>query len=143
MAKTLDIATTMTLEVCASCGISFAAPTHFLNKCQEHGRTFYCPNGHSLSYGPSPVEKLQAELEKAKREVANQKQVISDWAADYNRLYDEKAGVQKQLAATRGVLTRTRNRIQNGVCPCCRRSFTNLHRHMARQHPDYARDDES
>lgn len=39
---------------------------------------------------------------------------------------------------TKGVVTRTRNRIANGVCPCCDRSFTNLQRHMASKHPDYA-----
>lgn len=32
----------------------------------------------------------------------------------------------------------TLRRIAAGVCPCCRRSFTDLARHMSSQHPDYA-----
>lgn len=40
-------------------------------------------------------------------------------------------------AVTKGKLTKTRNRIAKGVCPCCNRSFVNLGKHMAGQHPDF------
>lgn len=28
-------------------------------------------------------------------------------------------------------------RIRNGVCPCCNRSFKDVHRHMKSQHPEF------
>lgn len=30
-----------------------------------------------------------------------------------------------------------KNRVANGVCPCCNRHFENLERHMKGQHPDF------
>ena len=29
-------------------------------------------------------------------------------------------------------------RVEHGVCPCCKRSFSALARHMATKHPEYA-----
>jgi hypothetical protein len=34
-------------------------------------------------------------------------------------------------------MTRIKKRVAAGVCPCCNRSFKDLARHMAGQHPDY------
>lgn len=39
----------------------------------------------------------------------------------------------------RGVVTKTKNRIGKGVCPCCNRTFVELARHIATKHPDYAK----
>lgn len=43
----------------------------------------------------------------------------------------------RQLSAARGQVTRIKNRVGNGVCPCCNRSFGNLHRHMQTKHPGW------
>lgn len=40
-------------------------------------------------------------------------------------------------AAARGQVTRLKRRAANGVCPCCTRTFADLKRHMANQHPDF------
>ncbi len=29
------------------------------------------------------------------------------------------------------------NRLKKGVCPCCNRSFSNLHKHLTKEHPKY------
>jgi DNA-binding XRE family transcriptional regulator len=34
-----------------------------------------------------------------------------------------------------------RDRVKNGVCPCCNRTFENLARHMSTQHPDFGSSD--
>jgi hypothetical protein len=50
------------------------------------------------------------------------------------------ARLDKELVAQRGQTTKARNqleRVGNGVCPCCTRSFTNLRRHMATKHPGF------
>lgn len=33
--------------------------------------------------------------------------------------------------------TRIKNRVKNGVCPCCNRTFENLARHMQAKHSDF------
>lgn len=48
-----------------------------------------------------------------------------------------REGVEHQLRATKGVVTKFRRRVGNGVCPCCTRTFTNLSRHMTTNHPDF------
>jgi hypothetical protein len=35
-------------------------------------------------------------------------------------------------------VTKIKNRVGHGVCPCCTRSFQNLARHMASEHPTFA-----
>ena len=54
------------------------------------------------------------------------------------RQRDLRQATERQLSATRGVVTRIKNRVGHGVCPCCNRSFGNVARHMADQHPNWA-----
>ena len=51
---------------------------------------------------------------------------------------DETRRARLQTAAAKGQLTKMRNRVARGVCPQagCKRSFTNLHDHVATCHPD-------
>jgi hypothetical protein len=121
----------LVLHVCPSCFISYAIPERMETEKMRDGTSFFCPNGHSLSYRDSEVEKLRKEVE-------SKKKIIGQWANDYNQLYKEKESVTRSLSATKGVLTRTKKRISKGVCPCCNRHFVNLQRHMDGQHPEFA-----
>lgn len=109
---------------CYKCGMVFAVPRQWnKNKIDNH-ETFYCPNGHTQHYtGKSKAEKLRIRLEEAER----QKRSLQ------GRLETSK----RSHSATKGQLTKTKNRIMNGVCPCCNRSFVNLAKHMRGQHPGY------
>lgn len=53
---------------------------------------------------------------------------------------DEAEAVKRSAAAYKGAATRLKNRAKAGVCPCCNRTFQNLARHMASQHPDHETD---
>ena len=44
---------------------------------------------------------------------------------------------ERSNRALRGHLTRQRKRAAAGMCPCCRRTFENVARHMESQHPGY------
>jgi hypothetical protein len=57
--------------------------------------------------------------------------VLDQMRADRNQ-------AKRSLAAQKGVTTRIKRRVANGVCPCCKRTFQDLARHMAGQHPRYA-----
>lgn len=123
----------LAVEVCWVCGISFAIPQTFRNRKKTHGGSFYCPAGCHLGYGDSELDKAKKEIERIRKE----KEWAEQRALSNHRLYESE---QKSKAVVRGHLTRVKNRIANGVCPCCNRSFKNLHRHMKSQHPTFTED---
>ena len=87
---------------------------------------FYCAYGHSQVYvvGENEEIKLRRERDRLQQRLAEKDDTI--------------ANLDKRLSATKGVVTRIKNRVGHGVCPCCTRSFANLARHMATKHSDYA-----
>lgn len=107
-------------ETCCSCGVLFALEEHYQAARRRDHAWWYCPNGHSQHYS-GKTDKERAE--EAERRAAN---------AEEN-LRAERAA----HAVTKASLTKTSKRLANGVCPCCKRSFVNLRRHMAGQHPNY------
>lgn len=56
--------------------------------------------------------------------------------------HEPNYAADRAAAADWAQLTKTRKRIANGVCPCCHRTFQNLARHMAGQHPAYEESDQ-
>lgn len=119
---------TMYVETCCQCGVTFAFTTGYQAQKSKDGEIFYCPNGHGQHYSNSDAKKLKDAIATAKREEEN-----ANW---WREQAEEKA---RSLSATRGQITKIKNRIAKGVCPCCNRSFENLHNHMETQHPDYVK----
>ena len=117
--------TTMTCPV-TGCGVKYALDEEFRSRRRRDDGDWYCPNGHSLSYRHSNRTKTE-ELE---RKLA---------AAKGNAKYTQERldRERRSHSATKGQLTKTKKRVAGGVCPCCNRSFVDLGRHMAGQHPDY------
>lgn len=118
-------------HVCGECGISFSMPEKFINERKEDGGTFYCPNGHPRVFREPEVKRLKKELEAAERRA---KLFHGYYEAEQN----DHEHTRNRLRATKGVLTKTKKRVAAGVCPCCNRTFQDLSRHMAGQHPEYA-----
>lgn len=114
--------------MCCTCGLYFSVPSVWESNRREKHDTFYCPNGHQLSFrGESRAEKAERELEAAKKRHA----VDLEWQRS------RRETAERSAAAHNGKLTELKNRIHNGVCPCCKRSFSNVARHMATKHPDF------
>jgi len=132
---TLEHVTELFTEDCCSCGVLFAMPTDLMNRRRADKKSFWCPNGHSMSYDG---ETDAAKAKKAREELARvQKQLeLSQRSAAYTQQQLETT--RRERTVLKGQLTRTRKRVANGVCPCCNRSFADLHRHMSSQHPDFA-----
>src|SRR5215472_732280 len=109
---------------CGHCGIVFAVPAFWL-KGREDGvegeNSFYCPNGHCRVFRDNALVRARKELEQKEQQIAFLERSVK------NR--------DGTIAAQRGQLTKIKNRIQNGVCPACQRSFQNLRRHMQTKHP--------
>lgn len=111
------------LMACGECGIEFHLPQHFYNERKETGNNWYCPNGHCRVFKEADSVKYRREAERLRQQIAQKD--------------DEIAEQKRKVAAARGETTKIKKRINNGVCPCCNRTFTNLHRHMTTQHPDF------
>jgi hypothetical protein len=68
------------------------------------------------------------------KETCLEKQLAAE-RAQHDQTRADRDANRRQLSASRGQVTKIKNRVGNGVCPCCDRSFTNLRRHMSTQHP--------
>ena len=108
------------------CGIALAIPANLKRNARNNGDAIYCPLGHKFSYRDSFKQQFTRERE---QHLATKEQYL----ATKDLLKHE----ERSHAATRGHLTRTKQRIGHGVCPCCRRTFQNVARHMQTKHPGY------
>jgi len=112
------------------CGIRLAVPDDLYRVAKRHkGRRIYCPLGHEFIYGDTTDEQLAAARQDSQL-------LRKRLGATHDLLRQE----ERSHIATRGHVTRKKKelaRVKAGVCPCCRRSFQNLARHMAGQHPEF------
>jgi hypothetical protein len=130
-AKTKTILVNLIPETCPSCGTIFGLTEDHQSQLRQSCKVFYCPNGHGQHYAVSEADRLREELAAVQARERNA-------LAFARSVQDQNEAERRAHAATKGKLTKTRRRLYNGVCPCCNRSFANLGRHMAGQHPDYA-----
>jgi C4-dicarboxylate-specific signal transduction histidine kinase len=129
---TLNIIETYNVHCCNTCGVSYAVTDAYEQRRRNDHNTFYCPNGHSQYYPQkNEAEKQRERADRLARQVEARE---ADIRLEQRRLENER----RAHSATKGQLTKTKKRVANGVCPCCNRSFADLGRHMAGQHPDYA-----
>jgi hypothetical protein len=115
---------------CAECGMLFGLTAEFSDRRREDGESWYCPNGHLQFYGATDLDRERAARERAESELTYARQQRDRARADADHARHVAAG-HKAYA------TRIRNRIANGVCPWCNRSFENVRRHVATVHPDH------
>lgn len=125
---------TLVVMDCGKCGITFGMAEDKYNRCKEKGEEWYCPNGHCRVFTESDVAKARKERDRARKDAAY-------WR---DRTLDEQRAAQdarNRERAQKAAKTRLKNRIANGVCPCCKRHFANVQRHIEGQHPDFVSPD--
>jgi hypothetical protein len=137
MPTILEIATTFVAITCGGCGAVFALSETHQRQLRDTGKTFYCPNGCPRAYCESTVTRLEKELKEKQDALDRQKIRLSQAEADARCERNRAERLKRSRDATRGVVTRIKNRVKNGVCPCCNRTFADLQRHMANQHPEW------
>ena len=119
----------LTALECHTCGAIYGLSENYEEDRRRDHKSWYCPNGHANYFpGESREERLKRQLDQT--------------AQQLKHTQGELLVTKRQKAAAKGQLTKTRRRVANGVCPCCSRSFANLGRHMAGQHPEYGANDE-
>ncbi len=130
MPETLTYSGKLTVLKCW-CGIAHAVPSSLRSeqmRTHEGGgsMSIYCPLGHTYQpVGESRAEKLERQLQWQKEQRA--------------RVAAERDQAQASARAHKGAATKARKKAAAAVCPVpgCGRSFKQLRRHMATQHPDF------
>lgn len=125
MSNTLTYTGRLTVTSCW-CGIGMALPEDLYIEAKRSKKHIYCPLGHTWVVSRS-FDDERRELESRLETERHSQQFWREQA-----LHNEK-----RLAAQKGVTTKLKKRIANGVCPCCKRHFANVERHVKNQHPDF------
>lgn len=102
---------------------------------KRSSQTFRCLWGHEQHFplGKSEAEKLQDELDRERRRRQSAEQNI-EWESQ------QRKQAERSAVAYKGQATRLRNRAKAGVCPCCKRTVSQLAKHMASKHPEFSVD---
>lgn len=110
---------------CITCGVAFTVPQIVADRQAEVGGYHHCPNGHSQGWAKDGSEnaKLTRERDRLKQQNA--------------RLEMEAAAAKRETEAERAKVQRLARRAKAGSCPCCKRTFSNMTRHMRLKHPDF------
>lgn len=117
---------------CGKCGCRFAFTQKYYNHAAENGSEWYCPNGHNWRFAPTTVEKLQAELDRHKR-------ILDAKQAELERARVDRDEFEKKAQGYKGAMRKIQKRVGAGTCPCCKRTVSQLARHMKCKHPDYGK----
>lgn len=121
--ETLTVGVVLVTEECCACGVLFAFPSELQDQLRRKpgpaGKQFYCPNGHPQHYLGKSMEQKLREAEQARANAEEEARIA--WA----EAQQAKAEIKRQA-----------KRASAGVCTCCHRTFQNVARHMATQHPD-------
>lgn len=107
--STVNVGVNLEVIHCWGCGCVFAMSSYLKADMQSKEEILFCPKGCRLGLGePDWKQKLKRALES---------ESFYKRCATENR---EKAEQNmRQLTATRGVVTRLKNRVSKGVCPSC------------------------
>lgn len=117
---------------CAECQMAFWLTDEFHTVARQTQMTFYCPAGHKNYYprGDNEADRLRKERDRLKQNEAYLESRLREVRAEADT-------ERRRSAAARGQVTKLKKRAAAGVCPCCNRTFTDLARHMAGQHPEF------
>lgn len=108
-------------KTCPVCGIHYAIDKTVMDyksglpKGHEQ-QPWYCPNGHSLIFVESDLDRQRRRAERAEQ---------------------EKARLEDELRLSQQREQKLKRRAAAAVCPCCNRSFANVSRHIRHMHPTF------
>lgn len=126
------------LKTCPLCGVHYALDAAFARLKWDQGGDWYCPNGHNLIFTETKAQKLQKQLDAERKKIADQQETIRYFDKRLSETVQERDNATRNWKSTKTRLRKTKERVANGVCPCCNRNFENLQRHIRTKHPAYA-----
>lgn len=115
---------------CYTCSTPVYAPSIIERKAREKGAGWYCVNGHATVFS----ETTTKENERLKRELAGAQEFANGMSSRLTEARKTHEVAMKKIGGRLGAATKKLNRVANGVCPQCKRSFANLQKHMQSKH---------
>lgn len=118
------------------CGIQHAVPrslvdTQIAEKDRGREMSIYCPLGHGW------VRSGKTEAQKMKEEVERRDRLIAQERASHDQTRAALRETERRRRAEKAAKTKLKKRVVKGMCPCCDRFFSNVHRHISHMHPEY------
>lgn len=126
----MSVTTELTKIQCGNCGGVYAISERYRRNKEERGGSWTCPYCR-CGWGYSQESSL---LEKAERKAKQ----YSNWLAREKAEHDQ---TKMSLRAQKGAKTKLKNRISQGICPCCNKRFEDLKNHMLTEHPEFLEKD--
>lgn len=123
---------------CGKCDTKFAMSRTMYQKRRTDGETWYCPAGHPRVF----AESTKSQLREAQEQIRKERENTTWWKDRANWEAAEAKRANNSLRATKGVVTRMRNRIKSGQCPVCGKHIGELEAHIKERHPGYEVEDE-
>lgn len=107
---------------CPSCQKHFVMTEESIDGYERSGKTFYCPQGHSLVMRQNDIVSQLRTSERFLRRSEEQVKLL-----------------YKQLQSVKGVISRQRNRMMRGCCPYCNKNVVEIAektmlRHISERH---------
>lgn len=127
----MEVTTELCRVICGECGGVYAISERYRKQKEERGGYWHCPYC-DCSWGFSKEVSL---IEKAQLEA----RIANDGLARERAAHEQTT---MSLRSHKAAKTRLKNRIANGICPCCTQYFKNLDEHIKNEHPKYVDENE-
>ena len=111
------------------CGHRVYLADDFIEQRKRDHKSFYCNVCGEYRHWPQ-----ESDLEKLRGRLATTQDML-------DTARQQRDHAERRRRGEKAAKTRIKNRIANGVCPCCQRSFKDLHRHMQNKHPNFVASD--
>jgi hypothetical protein len=117
---------------CGCCGVVYVVPKIVRDEHRKNGGFSFCPNGHQWGWkeGGTEFDHLRRERDRLIQDAAFKDDEI-------RRLVMAKDEAEKAGELRAAEVKRLKKRASAGTCPCCKRSFVGLARHMSQKHPEF------
>lgn len=131
--KKQEVTVELTTINCGECGGTYAINERYREQKATAGGSWNCPYCR-VGWGYSNNN----ENARLKKELTNTQKRL-EWQSEAARKARDEAEHQRRVGlGYKGALVKTKKRIGKGTCPCCKRHFSNVEKHMATKHPEYA-----
>jgi hypothetical protein len=114
---------------CINCDCEFYISPRMNEQRRKDKQSFYCPNGHAQAFVEGEADKLRRERDRLKQENSRLQE-------NELRLAREASELETKLQEAKKKHSEKMRRVHAGNCPHCKRTFSNVARHMKSKHPN-------
>lgn len=133
---TTFVSVTLSQVECCECHGIFAVSKDWEQQRRRDHKLWPCPYCRTNQSWPgeSDIDRANRLAKEANDRLIRER---AEHDQERSRLREQRDAANARTRAEKGAKTKLKKRIAAGVCPCCRRPFENLLRHMKHQHPDF------